>query len=133
MGYWTTLHLINIKIKKESVASVLRAIRNPKERGTAHIRFFLERAFIDCEGELAWHASKDGLDPYVPCDDGAVYASNAKWYESGYVARWLRRHCESGGRLIEHSLEGDGEAWGWEFDGRGRMRKLELKVSGKWE
>lgn len=98
------------------------------------LRFFLERAVIDSGGFLAFNASKDGLEPYVPDeDDGTVPALYGKWYKAERIARWLRRHSEKGGRIILHSIEADGEAWGWEFDGRGRMRQLGLARVGKWE
>jgi len=35
--------------------------------------------------------------------------------------------------MVLHSVEVDGCAWGWEFDGKGRMRYLELTPVGKWE
>ena len=86
-----------------------------------------------CEA-TPFKASADGLDPYVPDeDDGTVPALHGKWYEAERFARWLRRHSEKGGRMILHSIEADGEAWGWEFDGRGRMRRLSLARVGKWE
>lgn len=48
------------------------------------------------------------------------------------TGEWLKLHSEKGGRLIQHSSEGDGAAWGWEFDGRGRLRQLALCSVGKW-
>ena len=42
--------------------------------------------------------------------------------EAESIAMWLRQHSEKGGRMVLHSIEGDGNAWGWEFDGRARMR-----------
>ena len=92
-----------------------------RARGGQCVEYFLDRAKIDSEGFLAFKASDDGLDTYDPDEtDGTVPALAGKWYEAEYVARWLKRHCEKGGRLVLHSLEGDGAAWGWEFDGRGR-------------
>ena len=134
MGYESSLHLIDVKIKAESVPFVSRALRTKTGRGLLHLRPFLERAVIDSEGFLAFKASADGLDPYVPDeDDGTVPALHGKWYEAERFARWLRRHSEKGGRIVLHSIEADGEAWGWEFDGRGRMRRLSLARVGKWE
>jgi hypothetical protein len=134
MGYESSLHLIDVKIKAGSVPLVSRALKTKTGRGLLHLRPFLERAVIDSEGFLAFKASKDGLDPYVPDeDDGTVPALYGKWYEAERFARWLRRHSEKGGRIILHSIEADGEAWGWEFDGRGRMRRLGLARVGKWE
>lgn len=132
MGYEWNLHLVGVKIKAESIPAVTRALAEPGMRGTKRIEYFLVLAKIDSEGFLAFKASEDGLDTYDPDEsDGTVPALAGKWYEAEHAARWLRRHCE-GGQLILHSLEGDGAAWGWEFDGRGRMRRLELVPVEKW-
>jgi YD repeat-containing protein len=61
-----------------------------------------------------------------------VPALHGKWYEDEQIASWLKLHSEKGGRVVLHSVEADGEAWGWEFDGRGRMRALALRPAGKW-
>lgn len=133
MGYWSALHLVDIKIKEESVPIVERAIRTRKGRGMKPLRFFLEVAMIDSGDFLAFRASEDGLDPYVPDEqDGSVPALYGKWYECEQIASWLKLHSKKGGRVVLHSVEADGEAWGWEFDGRGRMRALALCPAGKW-
>jgi hypothetical protein len=134
MGYETALHLIDVKIKASSAAFVSRTLKTMTGRGLVRLRPFLERAVIDSEGFLAFKASEDGLDPYVAHEeDRTVPALYGKWYEAERFARWLSRHSEKGGRLILHSKEADGRAWGWEFDGRGRMRPLGLVPIGKWE
>ena len=133
MGYLVTLHLINVKIKTKSLPVVTRALKARKGRGLAKLELFLETAVIDIDGMLAFKAGDEGSDPYEPYDDGTVPAVYGKWYEAEKIANWLKKHSEKGGRLILHSLEADGEAWGWEFDGRGRMRELALAAVGKWE
>jgi hypothetical protein len=134
MGYESSLHLIDVKIKPASVGPVSRTLKTPAGRGTIRLRHFLERAVIDCEGFLQFKGSEDGGDPYVPdADDGTVPAVYGKWYDAERFARWLKRHSARGGRIVLHSIEGDGNAWGWEFDGRGRMRPLHLRSSGRWE
>lgn len=134
MGYESTLHLINVKLKKQSAALVSRALKRKTGRGLIRLRFFLDLAVIDSGGYLAFKASKDGANPYAPDeDDGTVPALLGKWRETEGVARWLSRHSEKGGCIILHSNEADGAAWGWEFDGKGRMRPLDLVPVGKWE
>jgi len=134
MGYESSLHLVDVKIKVRSVPAVSQALKTKTGRELIRLRFFLESAVIDSGGFLAFKASKDKLDSYVPNDDdGTVPALSGKWYEAERIARWLRRYCEKGGRIILHSSEADGAAWGWEFDGRGRMRPLDLVPVGKWE
>jgi len=133
MGYESILYLIDVRIKPESAAMVTRALANPTMRGTLRISDILDRVVIDSGGFLAFSASEDGDDQYVPDeDDGTVPALSGKWYEAEDLARWLRRYCD-GGRIVLHSAEGDGDAWGWEFDGKGRMRALALVPTGKWE
>ena len=134
MGYESSLHLIDVKIKKKSVPIVSRALKMKEGRGLLRLRSFLDQVVIDSAGFLACKATEDGSDLYVAdADDGTVPALHGKWYTVERFARWLRRHSEKGGRIILHSIEGDGEAWGWEFDGRGRMRRLDLVPVGKWE
>ena len=134
MGYESSLHLIDVEIKAESAAEVIRALETRKGHGLAPIRYFLERAVLDSDGFLEFKSSEDGLDPYVPdADDGTVPALYGKWYEAEQIANWLKQYSEKGGRIVLHSIEADGNAWGWEFDGRGRMRELTLRPIGKWE
>ena len=134
MGYWSSLHLIDVKIKAESVPVVKRALKSRKGRGLSQLREFMDQAVLDSEGFLAFKASEDGDDPYVADEeDGTVPALYGKWREAERFAAWIRQHCEKGGRIILHSIEADGEAWGWQFDGRGKMRALGLRHIGKWE
>lgn len=134
MGYRSSFHLIDVKIKAKSLATVIRALKNPEGRRSAPIQEFLSCAVLGRDNFLLFKASEDGGDPYVPDEeDGTVPALYGKWYGAKQIASWLKRHSEKGGRMIFHSIEADGNAWGWEFDGKGRMRALELKVVGKWE
>jgi hypothetical protein len=133
MGYESCLHLVDVKIKAESVSRVKRKLSGRTSRSRAPLRFFMERAVLDSGGFLVFKASEDGHDPYVPDEeDGTVPALYGKWYEAESIAVWLSQHSEKGGRIVLHSIEADGNAWGWEFDGRGRMRELVLKPVGKW-
>jgi hypothetical protein len=113
---------------------VNRELNTQIEGGWSDLSCFLERAIIDDAGFLCFKASEDGIDPYVPdADDGTVPAIYGKWYEAENIAEWLKQHSEKGGRIVLHSLEADGEAWGWEFDGKGRMRELQLREVGEWK
>ena len=133
MGYESTLHLIDIKVKRTSVPIVARILKSGRVRWMPDLQFFLERAVLDSGGFLSFKASEDDLDPYVPDEERLVPALSGKWHEDESIAKWLRRHSEKGGRIVLHSNEADGEAWGWEFDGRGKMRALKLRPLGKWE
>ena len=134
MGYESVLHLIDVKIKKGSIPLVNQELNNQVGDELSDLSCFLERATIDSGGFLSFKASEDGNDPYDPDeDDGTVPALYGKWYEAEVIADWLKQHSEEGGRIILHSLEADGEAWGWEFDGNGRMRELQLQYVGEWK
>ena len=134
MGYETSLHLIGVKIKAESVPVVKKALKDRKGRGLSKIGYILDVVVLDSEGFLAFKASEDGDDFYVPDEeDGTVPALCGKWYEAERFAAWIKQHCEKGGRIIQHSMEADGAAWGWEFNGRGKMKELGLCYIGKWE
>lgn len=132
MGYESSLHLLDIKIKPQSTDAVRKTLKSGKARGPSALRYFLQRVALDSNGFLIFKASRDGVDPYVPDEEGTVPASYGKWYEAERIARWVSRHSQKGGRIILHSTEADGEAWGWEFDGHGRMRAIRLRPIGKW-
>jgi hypothetical protein len=134
MGYESSFHLVDMKIKPASISIVSKVLTTLRGRGITRIKTFLENVVIDDSGFLAFKASKDGHNPYVPDEvDGTVPALYGKWYEGEQIAQWLKQYSEKDGRMVFHSIEADGEAWGWEFDGKGRMRSLALKPTGKWE
>ena len=134
MGYETALHLIGVKIKEDSIPIVKKALQTKKGRGLRLIVDFLEEAVLPEDGLLCFKNTGTYISPYVPDDDdGTVWVLIGKWYESEKIAEWLKLHSEKGGQLIQHSYEGDGEAWGWEFNGRGKLRELALCSVGKWK
>ena len=134
MGYQTALHLIDVKIKDESLPKVRKALHTKKGRGLGPLKYFLEEACLPDDGFLSFKSTGRYDSPYEPdMDVGDVPVLVGKWYESERIAEWLKLHSENGGRLIQHSCEADGAAWGWEFDGRGRLRELALSSVGKWK
>lgn len=134
MGYETALHLIDIKIKDDSVSVVEKALKGKKSGGLRPLVHFLDEVVLDVDGFLCFKSTGAYASPYVPNDeDGTVPALSGKWQDSEKIAEWLKKHSEKGGRLIHHSCEGDGAAWGWEFDGRGKARELAMCSIGKWE
>lgn len=135
MGYESTLHLVNLKVRPDRLRALKLALRSSKKKyGNGSLRVFVENLVIDVSGFLELKAAGDGSDPYEPVEgETGIPAMHGKWYEDVKIARWLRKYSVKGGKLIFHSIEADGEAWGWEFDGRGRMRPLGLVPSGKWQ
>lgn len=134
MGYQSALHLIDVKIKEDSISIVKMAIKTKKGRGLRRLAYFLEEAFLPNDRFLCFKSTGRYESPYVPDeDDKTVTVLAGKWYEAEQIAEWLKLHSEKGGRLIQHSCEADGAAWGWEFDGRGRLREIALCSIGKWK
>jgi hypothetical protein len=134
MGYETDLHLVAVKIKEDSLPKVNKALKTKKGRGLGPLKYFLEQAFLPDVGFLCFKPTGNYHSYYEPdADDGTVPAIAGKWYEAEKIAEWLKLHSEKGGRLIQHSCEGDGAAWGWEFNGKGKLRELVLCTVGKWK
>lgn len=114
MGYYTTLYLHNVKIKPGSVPVVTKAVKTSKKRILSELDFFLKNLHINNSGDLS------------------LKSQTEKWYESEKTANWLKLHASKGGRMILHSVEGDGTAFGWEFDGKEKMRYFQLDSYGRW-
>ena len=114
MGYDTLLYLDNVKIKNKFVSLVTQALKTGKGRGLSKIRHYFKYIILDSEGFLHIEDHFGG------------------WNGSENLASWLKQHCEKDGRIVEHSLESDGVAWGWEFDGKGKMKYFQLEPVGKW-
>ena len=134
MGYETTLHLFDVKIKEDSLPLVKKALKAKKVQGFPQLVYFLPEAFLSDDGFLRFKSTGLYSSPYCPDeDDETVPALSGKWKRSEEIAEWLKLHSEEGGKLIHHSNEGDGAAWGWEFNGRGKLRELALCLVGKWK
>jgi hypothetical protein len=113
MGYETALHLIDVKIKGESLAVLKKALKTKGGRGLGSLTFFLGEAFLPSDGILCFRSTGRYYTPYEPdSDDGTVTVLVGKWYEAEQIAEWLKLHSEKGGRLVQHSCEADGAAWG---------------------
>jgi len=125
VGKRNSLQMIGVKIKIDSVPIVTRALKTRSGPGLSPIKHFLSRAVIDCEGELIFEASKNGnADPYCPFEDNTTIALFGRWDKHEKIASWVKLHSAKGGKMVLFSYDGDGAAWGWEFDGKGRMREL---------
>jgi hypothetical protein len=133
MTHESTLNLIDIKIKTNALPYVTQALEKKRVKDFSAINGYLELLMIDDNGMLSFKAKKDGTDAYVPFDDGSVPARTGKWPDAKRFASWVKQHAEKGGRMVFYSWEADGAAWGWEFDGKGRMRYRELTPTGRWE
>ncbi len=134
MGYHTTLHLVDVKIKDESLSTVRKALESKRRRRQGPLKYFLDQAVLPDDGYLCFTPTGSYTSQYGPDEeDGTVPALEGKWRNCEEIAQWLKRHSAKGGQLIQHSCEGDGAAWGWEFDGKGRLREFALCSVGKWK
>jgi hypothetical protein len=134
VGYLSSFHLVDVKIKEDCLEIVNDALSIQNGDESSELEYFQERAVLDSDNFLCFTPHEDGSDPYEPCeDDGTIPAIYGKWYDGEELASWLKQYCEEGGKMIFHSIEGDGDAWGWEFDGQGSMRDLQLCSVGEWE
>jgi len=130
MGYESTLHVLGVMVapdRRQRVDTLLARQCKGRDAGLANL--FRHLAFTS-NGTLELRPI-DGDSDELPDEEGFVCSIWGKFYESEKFARWLCRHCEIG-RVIQHSREGDGAAWGWEFK-RGRIRYWELKPAGVWQ
>ncbi len=59
MGYDTALHLIDVKIKDDSLPIVVKALETKKGRGLAPLVYFLEQAFLPDDGVLCFKPTSD--------------------------------------------------------------------------
>jgi hypothetical protein len=120
---------IDVKIKDECLSVVEKALNSYSDPQLAPIKNFLSHATIDSAGCLAFKPSKnDSEDPYCTCpDDGTTIALYGKWDEHEKIACWIKQYSEKGGKIVLYSCDGDGLAWGWEFDGKGKMRELRFR------
>ena len=122
MGYETTQYLVDIKIKPDSIRTVATTIETRKSKGVKKIQHFIDEITIDGDGFLQFKPSDHYGNLYDPCeDDGTVPALQGKWREAEAIAKWVCQHSEEGGMIVHHSDEGDGAAFGWEFDGLGKI------------
>ena len=123
---------MDIRIKAGSCAAVAKALKANSGRGLTRVHHFLEVSTLGQDGYLRFRAKAPNFSPYSPDEDGTVPVLSGAWYEAEHIAKWLRKYVEKGGRIVLFSDEADGLAFGWEFDGRGRMRELALVPIGKW-
>jgi len=127
MGNRTIIQLVNVKIKKESMPLIARALRSKKGGVPANIQRFLDVMTMDDEGILHLNRVAFNFSSYgVPEDDVTSDRQSGVWYFIGDLAAWLKSHCEMGGRIIEHSEDSSGTAWGWEFDGKGGVSYFKI-------
>jgi hypothetical protein len=115
MGYWTSLHLIDVKIKTESILIVKKSLKTRKGRKSTSFQFFFERAMLDREGFLTFKASEDDIDPYAPDEEeGDVPALYGKWYEDERIAAWIGTGKGNRDRLasgVDGGRPGAGGLW----------------------
>jgi len=132
MGYKTSLQLVGVEIDPRKRSRIETAILQARRGRGGHLDGFLRWLGLTSENTLEFRAAckRDFILPQCPDEEGFVSAVIGKWGEAEEIAEWLCQHCIRG-KLILHSLEGDGDAFGWESQA-GRIRYLELVPVEKW-
>jgi hypothetical protein len=143
MGYETDLVLVGVRPPPGRLARVKRALKRMQREQASEAAYIFRHPAFSSDGTIEFNSvSFDDPDALLaaaeePDEEGLVLTALAdytpqigKWYDVHLVAAWL---CEQGceGRIIQHSRDGDGEAWGWEF-ADGRIRELQLLPASGW-
>jgi len=90
MGYESELHLIDVKIRLSGLPGLLRTLKGGKSRRPARLGSYFDLLVVDEDGFLTFKASKDGLDPYVPDEEGTVPALLGKFLPLLHFSRSCR-------------------------------------------
>lgn len=130
MGYESALHVIGARVAPAQRQRVQRLLAGQPASQHPGLALLLGQLGFSSSGTLELRPIDLPTDEEAD-EEGFVCSVWGKFPAAEQFARWLGRHCEQG-RVILHSREGDGAAWGWEFQ-RGRIRYLELKPAGTWE
>lgn len=132
MSYMTEI-LLQVRIPKRNLAAVQRDLADPEGYASAGLQLFLSVAAVSSANTIEFRANGHDLDSeYCEDQEDLVLALKAPWRDFDDIAAWLAPHATRGSRLLVHSLEADGNDFGYEFDGRDRCRRLRLSPSGGW-
>ena len=131
MSYYTELLLL-ARVRKDNRAEVRKELKNPPNYEEPELRYFLSILNIRDTGTLNFKCDEETDTEYCEDDEGTVDAVKGKWYGIDPIVQWLAQRVDRNSRMIFHSLEADGGSFGYEFDGRGKMRYLELKPTTGW-
>lgn len=140
MGYETEL-ILNVTVPVKRLAAFKRALKHKQEDPNDEAAYMFQQLAVSEDRTVEFHGDEDSpgkLEPAeVPDEEEGLVKTvyfngleHGKWYHADELATWL---CAQGcsGTIIQHSREGDGEAWGWEFRG-GRIRTLSLQPDSDW-
>jgi hypothetical protein len=133
MGYETTLHLVGVRIAPTHRPRIEKLLKKQRAAKDPALACLFQLVDLTSLHTLEFRRKKLPMpeESELPDEEGFVLSAVGKWYGSEKFACWL---CRNGfeGSVVQHSREGDGAAWGWEFRG-GRIRYLELKAVGTWK
>ncbi len=128
MSHETSLYVLGVRVTPERRAKVSKLIQQRRRSRNAGLTYLFKQVAFTPHGSLELRGGPDSDEE--PDELGFVCSIWGKLSESEAFAKWLCRHCDEG-TIIQHSREGDGEAWGWELK-NGRIRYLELRPAGSW-
>jgi hypothetical protein len=133
MGYQTTIYLLGVTIAPAQRTRAEELLKKQRRETKSKLSQLARLVAFTSDGTLEFRNKALPIPgaSEVPDDEGFVLSALGKWYQAEELARWL---CFNGfsGSVIQHSCEGDGAAWGWEFKS-GRIRTLGLVPITRWQ
>lgn len=132
MGYESILTLVGISIAPADRARVKKLLAEQRKADKNAFDGLFQFVALTSENRLEFCRKKLPMpeESELPDEEGFVRSAVGKWPSIEKFADWLSRNGFKGS-VVLHSREGDGAAWGWEFEGA-RMRYLELRPAGRW-
>ena len=134
MSFQTEL-LLMAGIRKEKLQEVHAELADPLKYKSEGLGMFLSLLAVTCVNTFHFKASGHPFDSeYCEDDEDLVQALKAPWCDPDDIAAWMARYANRRSRIQFHSLEADGLEFGYEFDGKGHYRCLELRpLTKRWK
>lgn len=131
MGYETTIFLVGVQLPSALRPKIEERPRRTR-RPDAKVAELLSLVGFTSDETLEFKHRKLPMPECgeMPDDEGFVISAVGTFYRAENFAQWL---CRQGfeGSLVQHSGEGDGKAWGWEFKS-GQVHSIKLRPKGPW-
>lgn len=126
MGYETEITLI-ASIRKDKIGQARQELADPETSPFPLLA-------ISCDNCVQFKPDENYYDSEFDKDEeGLVPALKAKWRSQDIsFVDWMAQYVTAGSGVYVHSLEVDGEEYGYEFDGKGRYRLLALRPTSGW-
>jgi len=132
MSYYTEI-LLQVVVPKKKLDAIRKELASPPDYVSDGLRLFVSLVGVTCGPTLEFRASGHDFDSeYCEDDEDFVQALKAPWSEIDDIAAWVAGYASRGDRMIVHSVEADGNDFGYQFDGRGNCRCLLPQPYRQW-